>query len=57
MKRCELIGNVFTIITLGAIGTAIIGWPVLESKELIATVLLSIASGAMAFIMDKIANE
>lgn len=57
MKRCEAIRTVTTILTLGALGTAIVGWPVLESKELIAVITGAIVLGAVSFIMDKIANE
>jgi predicted membrane-bound spermidine synthase len=57
MKRCEIIGNITTVLTLGLLGTTIIGWPVLEASELIAIMLTAIGTGAVSFIMDKIAND
>lgn len=57
MKRCEIIGNIFTVVTLGALGTTIFGWPVLESHELIGSVLITLSAGIISFVMDKIANE
>ena len=57
MKRCEIIGNITTVVTLGLLGTAIVGWPFLKAPELIITMLAAISTGAVSFIMDKIANE
>ena len=57
MKRCEIIGNITTVVTLGLLGTAIVGWPFLKAPELITIMLTAISTGAVSFIMDKIANE
>ncbi|QQG32323.1 hypothetical protein CkP1_0156 [Citrobacter phage CkP1] len=57
MKRCEIIGNITTVLTLGSLGIAIFGWPFLENSELIITMLATISFGAISFIMDKIAND
>ena len=56
MKRCEIIGNIFTVVTLGALGTSIFGWPFLSNSELISSVVLTLVAGIISFVMDKIAN-
>lgn len=57
MKRCEIIGNIFTVVTLGALGTSIFGWPFLSNSELISSVVLTLVAGIISFVMDKIAND
>lgn len=57
MKRCEIIGNIFTVVTLGALGTSIFGWPFLSNSELIVSVVITLFAGVVSFIMDKIAND
>ncbi|UKH49547.1 hypothetical protein [Enterobacter phage vB-EclM_KMB17] len=57
MKRCEIIGNIFTVVTLGALGTSIFGWPFLSNSELVSSVVLTLVAGTISFVMDKIAND
>lgn len=57
MKRCEIIGNIFTVVTLGGLGTTIFGWSVLSNSELISSVLITLFAGVISLLMDKIANE
>ncbi|BBC78209.1 hypothetical protein KNT65_gp284 [Escherichia phage EcS1] len=58
MKRCELIRNIASVVTLGAVGTAIFAGSlgVIDTKETIIVLGASFASGIVSFIMDKIAN-
>lgn len=58
MKRCELIRNIASAVTLGAVGTAIFAGSlgVIDTKETILVLGVAFTSGVVSFIMDKIAN-
>lgn len=58
MKRCELIRNIASAVTLGAVGTAIFAGSlgVIDTKETIITLGIAFSTGTVSFIMDKIAN-